>query len=547
VNSGGEAFSDRPTTLAEYQAILRRRKWIIIALPVIAAVVAYALSTMQSPQYKATAQVRVNTTSIVLALGGLPSSPFGDPTRFLTLQANVARDRQLAERVAEKSGIPGMTRDTFLSESSAASQTDADILALSATYPSAAGATRLANTYASELKDYNTERQTAGINAAIASIEKTLRPLRIAGNTTSPDFLYLSQLEGQLKALGSSLASNTSVQLAEGASKVRPRPKRNAILGGLLGLVLGVGLAFLAEALDKRVRTEKEIEEALGIPLLGRIPRPARALRNANRLVMLAEPTSVHAQTFRRLRTSLEFVNFEQGARRIMVTSALPREGKSTTVANLAVALARAGRRIAIADLDLRRPFLHSFFDTGSDHGFTDVVVNRVKLERAVRSVALPGSSRLGAAQSMNGSYPPAAGSAGNGRADVESVLHVLPAGSIPPAADEFLESERVSTVLDDLSEQFDVVLLDAPPLLAVGDVMTLSTKVDAIVVVTRLGIHRRQLEELARQLHTCRAPILGFVLTGASHGDSYSYGYGYDERAYDDVREEAESPGERS
>jgi Mrp family chromosome partitioning ATPase len=331
---------------------------------------------------------------------------------------------------------------------------------------------------------------------------------------------------------------------AEGASKVRPRPKRNALLGGLLGLVIGIGLAFLVEALDKRVRSEKEIEEILGIPLLGRIPPPARALRRENQLVMLVDPNNVHAQTYRRLRTSLEFVNFEQGARKILVTSAVPREGKSTTVANLAVAMARAGRRIALADLDLRRPFLQSFFAVGSDQGFTDVVINRTKLDRAIRPIALPGSTRLSAAQSLNGSSPDATG---NGRGDVECVLHVLPAGSIPPAADEFLESERVSTVLDELSDQFDVVLLDAPPLLAVGDVMSLSTKVDAIVVVVRLGIHRRQLEELARQLQACRAPTLGFVLTGASHGDSYSYGYGYDQRVYEDVHEGAETLGERS
>jgi Mrp family chromosome partitioning ATPase len=139
-----------------------------------------------------------------------------------------------------------------------------------------------------------------------------------------------------------------------------------------------------------------------------------------------------------------------------------------------------------------------------------------------------------------------ARGSASNGRTEVECILNVLPAGSVPPAADEFLESERVSTVLKDLSERFDLVLIDAPPLLAVGDVMTLSAKVDAIVVVTRLGIHRRQLDELARQLQTCRAPVLGFVLTGASHGDSYSYGYGYDERVLD-VPEEAEHLGERT
>src|SRR5205814_10329474 len=111
-------------------------------------------------------------------------------------------------------------------------------------------------------------------------------------------------------------------------------------------------------------------------------------------------------------------------------------------------------------------------------------------------------------------------------------------------AAGEFRESQGVSAVVAELSERYAVVVADTPPLLAGGDVMTLSTKVDAVVVVTRLGIHRRQLEELARQLHNCRAPVLGFVLTGASHGDSYSYGYGYDSRAYD-VRDEVERPSE--
>jgi tyrosine-protein kinase len=264
-------------------------------------------------------------------------------------------------------------------------------------------------------------------------------------------------------------------------------------------------------------------------------------------LVMLAEPTNVHAQTFRRLRTSLEFVNFEHGAKKILLTSALPREGKSTTVANLAVALARAGRRVAVADLDLRRPFLYSFFETGNDHGFTDVVVNRTKLDDAIRRIALSGSSRATPTPSPNGSTHTAPKNATNGRGDLKGVLSVLPAGSLPPAADEFLESDRVSAVLDDLADQFDVVLLDSPPLLAVGDVVSLSTKVDAIVVVVRLGIHRRQLEELARQLQTCRAPLLGFVLTGASHGDSYSYGYGYDQRVYEDVDQAVESPSERS
>jgi polysaccharide biosynthesis transport protein len=545
VNSVGEAFADRPTTLAEYQAILRRRKWIVIALPVIAALTAYALSTMQTPLYQAKATVYIPPTSVAALIAGV--NPYsGDPARLLMDQAKLATSQELATQVVENARVPGVSAGAFLSASSATPDPDADLLDLSVSFRAPQVAERLVNAYAVQFIRYKNDLETANAERILRNVQATIDRLRAQHLTALAAYDDALTTRDRIQAFLGSFSATVHTR-AQGAAKVRPRPKRNAILGGLLGLAVGIGLAFLAEALDKRVRTEKEIEETLGIPLLGRIPRPARALRRANRLVMLADPTSVHAQTFRRLRTSLEFVNFEQGARRIMVTSALPREGKSTTVANLAVALARAGRRVAIADLDLRRPFLHSFFATGSDHGFTDVVVNRTKLEHAIRPVALPGSNRLSTAQSMNGRPAAAAGTATNGRADVECVLHVLPAGSIPPAADEFLETERVSAVLEDLSSQFDVVLLDAPPLLAVGDVMTLSTKVDAIVVVTRLGIHRRQLEELARQLHTCRAPILGFVLTGASHGDSYSYGYGYDQRVYDDVRQEAETPGERS
>jgi succinoglycan biosynthesis transport protein ExoP len=540
VNSARDAFADQPATLAEYLAILRRRKWIVITLPVVAALVAYLLSTTQSPSYKATAQVWFDLSNAATAITGTANPAGFDPTRYLTTQATIAGSPRLADRVAVAAAANGTTPNGFQGQSSASPQTDADLLDLSVSARNANYAVSLANIYAEQFTRFKAQLDRAAIADALRPIEEQIKKLKAQRATDTPRYDALVQKKLDLDTEGGLVANNARVlQPANGATKVRPQPKRNAILGGLLGLVLGIGLAFVAETLDKRVRTEKEVEQALGIPLLGRVPRPSRRLQKANELVMLAEPTSVHAQTFRRLRTSLEFVNFERGARTIMVTSALPREGKSTTVANLAVALARAGRRVAIADLDLRRPFLHSFFDTGGDHGFTDVVVDRVKLDRALRPVALPGAGHLATAESANGRPHMTPGSATNGRADVGCVLNVLPAGSLPPAPDEFLESERVSTVLEDLSERFDLVLVDAPPLLAVGDVMTLSTKVDAIVVVTRLGIHRRQLEEFARQLQKCRAPALGFVLTGASHGDSYSYGYGYDQRV--DVPEEAE------
>jgi succinoglycan biosynthesis transport protein ExoP len=551
--STGNASSDRPATLADYLRIMRRRKWIIALLPVTAAVAAYVASASRAPVYRATAQVLVLPTNIAAELQNLaPNLLLSDPN-YLTTQAEIARSPELARTVAATAGVPGETAAEFLGQSTASTQAETNKVELSVSSAIRSDAVRLVNTYANEYTNYRGELYGKPIEKALrknaARIDAMREQSQSQSNNSAFQARYQDALQERdnLQTFGQQLAHNASVwSLATDAPKVSPRPRRDAILGGLLGLVLGVGLAFFADALDKRVRSEQEIEGILGIPLLGRVPRPTRRLRTANHLVMLEEPTNVHAQTFRRLRTSLEFVNFEQRAKMIMVTSALPREGKSTTVSNLAVALARAGRDVAIADHDLRRPFLHTFFATGSDHGFTDVVVNRVTLDRAIRQIALPSGGHLAPAPSVNGRPAAAGGGSTNGRAGLESVLSVLPAGSIPPAADEFLESQGVSAVLAELSERYDVVLLDTPPLLAVGDVMTLSTKVDAIVVVTRLGIHRRQLEELSRQLHNCRAPVLGFVLTGASHGDSYSYGYGYDQRAYA-VRDEAEQQHERT
>jgi polysaccharide biosynthesis transport protein len=536
----GETFDERPATLAGYLAILRRRKWIVIQLPVIAAVVAYALSTSQSPLYRANAQVLFDQSNIPAALSNIsPVSVFGDPATYMATQASIARSPALAQGVVKAAGVPGETAGGFLGQSSANARAASYILELSASASNADDAVRLVNAYADEFTRYKAQLATKTIEDQLARIK-----LLIArGSTGGSEHDFLLEQKLALETLGGQLAHNSSVlQHAEGAAKTRPRPLRNGILGGLLGAVLALGLAFLAETLDRRTRSEQEVEEVLGVPLLGRVPRPERPLRDKNELVMIAEPMSVHAETFRKMRTSLEFVNSDRGARTIMVTSAVQREGKSTTVANLAVALARTGRRVALVDLDLRQPFLHVFFDVGHDHGFTDVVVNRVDLDRAIRPIAFPAVTPPGEDQTRNGHRGLSGANGPNGRPDAECIFHLLPSGTIPPAADEILEREQVSTVLEDLSTRYDVVLVDAPPLLAVGDALTLSAKVDAILVVAHLGIDRRQLREFARQLQNCKAAILGFILTGVAHGDSHTYGYGYGPHV-SDVRREAERP----
>jgi succinoglycan biosynthesis transport protein ExoP len=515
-----EAFSNRPTTVADYLAILRRRKWIVVVPPIVAAVAAYALSTGQSPLYSATAQVLVNPPSVVTAITGVDPSG-NDPNRFLQTQASIARAPELAARVSAASGIPGMTAGRVLSESRVTPSTDSALVGITVEDGDPEAAVRLVNTYASQFTQFSKERATDYIDEALASLQTRINSLAAHGQAASPLYATLIQQQGQLATVGKLMAGGSKVLLpAGGAAKIQPRPRRDAILGFLLGGILGLALAFLAEALDRRVRSEHEIDEALGIPLLARVPQPSRALQKTDDLVMLHESTGPQAETFRKLRTSLEFVNPNGVARTIMVTSAVEQEGKSTTIANLAVALARGSRRVVVVDLDLRRPYLNRLFHVGGRPGITDVAVKHAELSDALRPIAI--ATGIQKRVDLNGR-----GGASNGRTASDGLLHFLPAGTIPPSAGEMLDDERLLHVLDELVTRFDVVLIDAPPLLAFGDTMTLSPHVDAIFAITRLGrVQRPILHEFARQLQTCQAKLLGYVLTGVEHTDSYRYMY---------------------
>ena len=537
-----EASAHRPTTLRDYLAIARRRKWVILALPVIAATVAYVLSAMEAPVYQASAKVLVNRAA------GFSTDITGtDPTiydaaRYLTTQANIARSPTLAARVATKSEVPGMTPGAVLGASSVLPDPDADVLGFSVSGGNAASVVKLVNAYAYEFTRYKTELDTARINDALRVVRSRMAALARQGQIGSTTYQTLVQSENQLLTTEKLVSNNTTVlEGAAYAGQLSPKPRRNLLAGGLLGLVIALGLALLAEALDRGVRTEDEIHAILDLPLLGRISAPPRKLQEGNGLVMLAEPMTARAEAFRKLRTSIEFVNRERRSRTLMFTSGTAGEGKSTTVANLAVAFARAGRKVALVDLDIRQPSLHSFIGARSEHGIADVVMRRIQLEHAIQQIALPavspsvvpanGNAPSSPAPSPSARWAPSgatAESGSNGRAAAQHHLAFLACGTIPSVESEFLGHERVSTTLESLSEAFEIILLDAPPFLAVGDAMALSANVDAIVVVTHLGTQRQILRDLVRELRQCRARTLGFVLTGVPGGEGHGYGYGY-------------------
>jgi Mrp family chromosome partitioning ATPase len=203
-----------------------------------------------------------------------------------------------------------------------------------------------------------------------------------------------------------------------------------------------------------------------------------------------------------------------------MVTSAVPEEGKSLAVANLAIALAHSGKRVALVDLDLRRPSIARLFGVGPGRGLTDVALNRIDLDGALVRVPLrPTQAEHGARARTASRRPTSDGERGE--------LFVLSAGTAPSSPAEFLGTGTVHEILDDLRMRMDYVLVDTPPMLPVSDAAIISRHIDATLVVVRLGrINRSNLRELARELDASHAPKLGFIITGSDPIDFYgTYG----------------------
>lgn len=311
-----------------------------------------------------------------------------------------------------------------------------------------------------------------------------------ADRQRADDLARLSTLRQQVEALDLAVTLNErqGVRIVSEArsssTPISPQPIRNTVLGGVLGLLLGLAVAFTRDRLDETLRSRDDLDRTIdGLPVLGEIPRsvgwtvPADAV-----LESVVHPTSTSAEAYRTLRTSLEFVALEHSVRTIHVTSASTREGKTTTAANLAVALA-SGRRTVVVDCDLRHPRLHRFFKLPNAAGFTSVLLGTAELDDALVEVA-----------------------------EVPN-LWVLPSGPLPVNPVEALGVPMARAVFDQLHDTFDVVVIDSPPVTPMSDSLVISRSADATLVVATVGVTSRK--ALGRALETLAqvdAPVRGVV-----------------------------------
>jgi polysaccharide biosynthesis transport protein len=508
--------------LRDVVSLLRRRR-LIFVLSVLAVPAAAAIFSLQQAHvYQAEAHVVLTSPSqsAANAASGAAPTTAQQAQPSAAAQEELARVPALAANVLKALGLTAWTPDRLLSHSSVTARDNA-ALVIKVRDGDRPLAVQLANAYAEQYVAYRRSVDTAPLRAALTAVNGKLTELRNGGDRSSTLYQSLVDRQQRLSTLESLLEQNPlPVRPATSAEQTQPRTVRNVLIGLGLGAALGLLLLFLVEALDTRVRSVQNIADRLGIPLIGFLPAPPKRLRKSGDLVMLADPNSLFAEPFRTLRTNFEFVNLDRGARKIMVTSAVQGEGKSTTVANLAVALARSGKRVILVDADLRRPYLDKLFDLSGRPGLTDVALRHATLADALVPVVVPDRPK-------NGAGPNAAKS--NGAAKPAGILSVIGSGPLPPDPGEFVGSEVLERLLGELEDHADIVLIDSPPLLSLSDGLTLSEKVDAVVVVCRLNtIRRPMLTELGRLLEASPAEKLGFVAAEAEAEDEYGYGHGY-------------------
>ena len=488
-----EAPATAPMEFRDYLAILRRRAWVIVAVTVLVVGVAAAWSFTRNNQYEASGSLVLTSTT--------SSGP----------------DVDTQVRIIQSQAVHKLALDSF----AGAGQVDAvqsgtsNSVAVNSTSEDPRRASRTVNAhldaYVAYLRAQAKQRYAAvskDLQPQIDALQQQIASLDVQAALGAPADRVATQranLNNQLTSLQARLQdlqvdaalAGRDVEIVSRATPpsawTSPNPRQDLLIALGAGLLLGVAVAFLLEFLDDSIRGREDLLAAAGSnhPIMGVIPttRSSRA-----DVVSLSAPQSPAAEAYRSLRTAVNFARLE-GANCIEVSSPRSREGKTETVANLAVLAARAGQRVVVVDCDLRSPRVHEFFGISNDVGFTSVVHGEL-LSNALQRV--PGVDRL----------------------------YVLPSGPIPPNPSELLATERCHEVLSSLQADDTLVIVDTPPLLVVTDAAALAPSAGGILLVAAARVTRRkQVRQALEILRQVSAPLLGLVLYRADSAETAGYG----------------------
>lgn len=505
--------------LRDYLRVIRARMGLILACVAVVAIGALAMSLVQKPTYQGVSLILVTEQDAGSTILGTqqPLQSYQPGRDIVQTQVEAINSPRIAEQVISDLRL-SETVTSLLGRVTASADTGTNNITIQALDSSPSNAARIANAFADAYVAWSRDSRSSSIKTAADDVQRRLDLAQKAIVTIEATATATPSDQARLQAartLYSSLADKLeqlriAEQLATGAGSVlasaspdpvpvSPKPTRNLALGMAVGLLLGLGTAFVAEQLDTRIKSPEEAVAIYGAPILANIPAEKVSKEDLALLTLSDRPGSPAAEAYRMLRNNLGFVNFDKGIKTVLVTSAVPSEGKSTVAANLATVLAAAGSKVVLVVSDFYLPAAERFFELDYSIGLSSV---------------LSGASSLSLALQEPKGF---------------ENLSVITAGPLPPNPSELLGSDAMRKLIAALRESADWVIVDSAPVLATADAAATTRWVDGVLVVSRLGITRRDAARAGyEQLHNVGARILGLAVWGpmsSAVGHAY-YGY---------------------
>jgi succinoglycan biosynthesis transport protein ExoP len=487
--------------LRDFFGVLRRRKWTIALVVVLVVGSALAFSLRQTPVYESTVRVLVKPINPSQAVQGVSVASIIN----LDTEQGLVESPVVAERAAQALG-GGTQPSVLLHNVSVSIPANTQFLDITYSSPDRSSSARAAQAFAQSYLDFRRKQASDAFSTAAQGYERQIQQLQTELGGKQQDLAAATvgsseaaALQAEINALTSQIAilqAQVAPLLAPSVdpgeivspavvptSPSIPNYPRNLALALTVGLILGVGIAFLRERLDDRLAGREEFEEVLGAPILGIVPkRSGTRKRNWTELSVLQDPKTSAAEAYRTVRTNLQHLARNEGLQIFTVTSPMLGDGKTTVSANLAVALAKSGKRVIAISCDLHRPRLHRFFELDNAVGLTSVLTGQASVGDAVRRV---GSDTLG----------------------------VLPSGPTAASPTELLGSDEMERLLVELKRTADFVILDTPPLGAVGDALILAPKTDGVLLVADATSTARGAVTFARsQIEQVGGKIVGGI-----------------------------------
>lgn len=474
-------------SLEQLLGVVRQHGRLIATCLVLTTLVAFVYAAHESKRYTATAALVFDNEGLAEQAAGLTAVGSNDQPAEQNTNLKLVQLGDTAERTAHVLG-EGITKQQVSESVSASAPGESNIVDVSASSDSPAMAAKIANTYVQQFVKGEEDGNLAYYVSALRLVEKDL-----AGIPASErDGTAARALEERAQSLRILAGLPTDVRIAQTAalptSPSSPSVMRDTVLGALLGLILGMGFAFGIERFDTRIRHPKELEGLYRLPLLGVVPEGAVIAPSATRVGEPLASTAPAVEAFQLIRARLRYFNVDRQLRTLLVSSPSSGDGKTTVALNLARAAVISGSRVLLIEADMRRPTVAGRLALRAGPGLSDALIGAQPLERVIQQFGL-------------------------GDGPDKPRLDVIVAGATPPPNPTLLvESQAMEAVLEQVVEDYELVIIDTPELNRVSDAFPLLRKVDGVIIVGRAGCDRRDAAELQQTLLGTGAPLLGIV-----------------------------------